>query len=230
MGQPEQHRPIVTLAALYGAGGGIVGPRVAERLGVAFLDRRILQTVAAEAGLPEKAVAEVDDEPHSRVEWLASRIGRLSTVTGEGGGSLERLDLQEREMRALIEEVVARCRSSGGVVLGRGGMMVLRSVPWALHVHLAGPREARLRQGAAMAGIDDQTAARQQKAEDRARRDYVRSAYGVDGEDASLYHLVLDSTALSLDVCVDVVVEAATARVRDPRRGPDQISSRARPT
>jgi hypothetical protein len=31
---------------------------------------------------------------------------------------------------------------SGGVALGRGGMVVLRDVPWALHVHLGGPPEA----------------------------------------------------------------------------------------
>lgn len=29
-----QHPPVVTLASLYGAGGSVVGPRVAERLGV----------------------------------------------------------------------------------------------------------------------------------------------------------------------------------------------------
>ena len=36
---PGPARPVVTLAAFYGAGGTVVGPRVAERLGVAFLDR-----------------------------------------------------------------------------------------------------------------------------------------------------------------------------------------------
>jgi len=220
MGDPRPHPPIVTLAALYGAGGGVVGPRVAERLSVPFLDREILQAVASETGLPEEAVATVDDGPRTRIDRLATSLSRLSTVTGEGGGSFERLDLQERELRGHIEEVMARSRVSGGVVLGRGGMMVLRSVPWALHVHLRGPAEARMRQGAAVLGVDDQTAARQQKAEDRARRDYVRRVYGVDGDDPSLYHLVLDSTVLSLDVCADILVEAATARVHDPERTP----------
>jgi hypothetical protein len=221
MGTSDPRRPLVTLADRYGTGGDVVGPRVAERLGVAFLDHRIPQTVAAEAGVPEEAVAGVDDEPRRRIDRLAARMGRLSTVTGEGGGSLERLDLRERDLRGRIEEVVARCRSSGGVVLGRGGMMLLRSVPWALHVHLRGPREARIRQGAAMAGIDERSAERRLKAVDKARRDYVRNVYGVDGEDPSLYHLVLDSTALSLEVCVDVVVELAQARIRDPRGNPD---------
>jgi hypothetical protein len=220
MGGPVQHRPIVTLAALYGLGGSIVGSRVAERLGVPFLDRGVAQAVASRTGLPEEVVAEVDDEPRAGSGRLASSLCRLSLVTGETGGSVERLDLQERTIRGHIEEFVAGCRMTGGVVLGRGGMVVLRSVPWALHVSLRGSREARVQQAAAMFGIDSETAARRQRAEDRVRREYVRRAYGVDGDDSSLYHLVLDSTVLSLDVCVDIVVEAATARVRDPDRSP----------
>jgi hypothetical protein len=32
MGEPQQHRPIVTLTALYGSGGRVEGPKAAERL------------------------------------------------------------------------------------------------------------------------------------------------------------------------------------------------------
>ena len=58
-----QHPPVVTLASLYGAGGSVVGPRVAERLGVPFLDRAIPDAVAKQTGLPEHAVADVDEQP-----------------------------------------------------------------------------------------------------------------------------------------------------------------------
>lgn len=217
MGEPRHHRPVVTLAALYGAGGSVVGPRVAERLGVEFVDRGVPQAVASETGLSERAVAQLDQEPSSRLGRFAASMGRLSTVTGEGGGAMERLDLQESAVRRHIEEVLARSRETGGVVLGRGGMVVLRSVPWALHVHLRGPQGERVRQAASVLGIDVEIAAERQKPADHARVDYVSRVYGVDGEDPSLYHLVLDSTAVSLDVCVDIIVTAAKARIDDPR-------------
>jgi cytidylate kinase len=69
-------------------------------------------------------------------------------------------------------------------------------------------------------GIDREIAERRQKVEDRTRTGYVRRAYGVDGEDPSLYHLMLDSTALDLDTCVDLIVTAAQARTRHPRPSP----------
>ncbi|MFC7530029.1 AAA family ATPase [Actinoplanes sp. GCM10030250] len=209
----DRRRPVVTLAALYGAGASIVGPRVAEELGVPFLDRAIPDAVARRTGLPPDAVADVDDQPRSAMARLVSSLGRGTTVSDGTAGSVEHLDLQERTVRAHIEEFLARSSVSGGVAVGRGGMVVLRSVPWALHVHLGGPREARLRQRMALEGIDRDTAARRQRAEDRTRRRYVGRAYGVDGDDPGLYHLMIDSTAIDLDTCVDLIVAASRARV-----------------
>lgn len=213
MVEASRRHPVVTLAALYGAGGSVVGPRVAERLGVQFVARGVPRAVAEASGLPEQAVEQVDDEPQKRLSRITSSLGRLTTVTGEGGGAIERLDTQEGAIRAYIEEVLARTRNTGGVVLGRGGMVVLQSVPWALHVLLRGPREARVRQATVVLGIDEASSARRQGPADHARIGYVSRVYGVDGLDPSLYHLVLDSTALSLDTCVDLIVLAATARV-----------------
>jgi hypothetical protein len=204
---------VVTLAALYGAGGSVVGPRVAERLGVPLLDRGIPDAVAQQAGLPPEAVAGVDDQPRNAMERLVASLGRSANSSGGTAGSIEHLDLQERAVRAHIEEFLARSSVSGGVAVGRGGMVVLRSVPWALHVHLGGPREGRLRQRMALEGIDRGTAEQRQRAEDRARRRYVRHAYGVDGDDPNLYHLMIDSTAIGLDTCVDLIVAASHARV-----------------
>jgi hypothetical protein len=214
------HPPVVTLAALYGAGGSVIGPCVAERLGVAFLDREIPDGAASRAGVSEEALAEIDDEPGSSVGRLVATLGRATTTSGGSSGGVERLDLQERRLRAYIEQFLAEAAVTGGVAMGRGGMVVLRSVPWALHVHLGGPREARVQQRMTLEGSDRETADRRQRAEDRIRIAYVRRAYGIDGSDPSHYHLMLDSTALALDTCVDLIVAAAHARARDPRPSP----------
>jgi hypothetical protein len=208
---------VVTIAALYGAGGSVIGPRVADRLGVPLLDRQIPEAVAKRTGVSAAAVADVDQEPRSRLEKVTATLGRTSTIAGGTGGSVERLDLQERRLRGYIEEFLARARVSGGVAIGRGGMVVLRFVPWALHVLLTGPREARIEQRMALEGLDRETAERRQRIEDRTRINYVRRAYGIDGLDPRQYHLLLDSTALDLDTCVDLIVAGSLGRVRNPR-------------
>ena len=220
-GSSDDHPPVVTLAALYGAGGGAIGPRVADRLGVPYLARVVGGNDAAPRwGRGDEGAGPLDDEPRTPLERVTAGLGRLSTLTGGVGGSMERLDAREGEVRSRVEELLAEASRSGGVVLGRGGMVVLRSVPWALHVHLGGPPELRIARRMEHDGIDRATAEADQQAEDRARISYVRRVYGADGEDPGWYHLMLDSTALDDDTCVELIVAAAAARVRDPRPSP----------
>ena len=210
-GELAPHRPVVTVAALYGAGGSVVGPRVAERLGVEFLDRAIPASVARRMGLPEGAVASYDQEPRSGMSRLVGSLSRVRDLTGDV--SADRPDLAEDSIRSEIEEFLARASASGGVVLGRGGAVVLGSVPGALHVLLTGTRQARVEQAMRIEGVDRKTAERRLEANDRARIEYVRSAYGVDGTDPSLYHLMLDTSAFDLDTCVNLIVAASQARM-----------------
>lgn len=203
----------MTLAALYGAGGSVIGPRVADRLGVPFLDRAISSSVAARAGIPETALAEAEEEPRSRWDRVADALGRASPPSG-ASGQVERLDLEERRLRGEIERFLADASRTGGVVLGRGGAVVLASVPGALHVYLGGARDGRIERVMALNGIDRAAAARRVKSNDQARRDYVRSTYGIEGDNPTLYHLMIDAIALGVDVCVDLIVAASESLAR----------------
>ncbi len=204
---------MVTLAALHGVGGSVIGPRVAERLGVPFLDRAIPSAVAKRAGLSEPAVTEADDEPRTRWSEVFDALGRASPPTG-ASGQPEGLDLEQRRLHAEIERFLADASRSGGVVLGRGGAVVLASVPGTLHVYLGGNRERRIERVMDLDQIDREAAARQVKANDRARREYVRSVYGIEGDNPTLYHLMIDAISLGVDVCVDLIVAASESYAR----------------
>lgn len=192
---------------------------MAEHLGVRFLDRAIPRRVAERAGVTQSAVAEVDDEPGSRLGRLLNLVGRASPATG-ASAQVEQLDLEERRLRSEIEDFLADAGRAGGVVLGRGGAVVLASVPWALHVHLGGARKGRIERIIELEEVDRETAAQRVKAHDRARREYVRSAYGVHGDNPSLYHLMIDAVALGVDVCVELIVTAARGHAgQEPTSG-----------
>jgi cytidylate kinase-like protein len=115
-GRPDEAtRAVVTIAALYGAGGSVIGPRVAERLGVAFLDRAIPASVAERVGLTEQAVSVVDEGPRSGLERLKSSVARVANATTASGEPVERVEVEERRLRAEIEAFLARAHRSGGV-------------------------------------------------------------------------------------------------------------------
>jgi cytidylate kinase len=212
---PHMPPPVVTLAAPYGAGGSVVGPRVAERLGVPFLDRGILAAVAEQMHLTEAAAAgydpDVPRQPRSRVRRI---LDGLSHAVTADGSPVSGPAPDEARYRAETEQFLAGAAATGGVVLGRAGAVVLRARPGVLHVRLDGPPEARARQGARVYRIDVETAAKRLAASDRARMAYIWRNYGVDPDDPQLYHVRLDSTVLDLDTCVELIVAAARGRAR----------------
>jgi hypothetical protein len=97
----------VTIAALYGVGGSVIGTRVAERLEVPLLDRLIPEEAARRTGVSEDAVADGDEEPRSRVDRLFSVVARATTVTSSQTSTPADLDHQERRLRGAIEEALA---------------------------------------------------------------------------------------------------------------------------
>jgi cytidylate kinase len=89
---------------------------------------------------------------------------------------------------------------------------VLRGRPDALHVRLDGPPSRRLAAAIARSGKPEVEVRRLMETNDRTREAYVRHFYRTDPALCRHYHLVLDSTVLSLDTVVDLVVAAARAR------------------
>ena len=81
-----------------------------------------------------------------------------------------------------------------------------------LRVRLDGPPERRLAQAMAIGASDEETAKETLEKLDRAHADYLRQFYGADIDDCTLYHLVIDSTAVALEVCVELIAQAAEAR------------------
>ena len=202
---------VVTISAAYGAGGAEVGPAVAERLGLPFHDRAITAQVATRLGVPV-AEAEANDETVVRGVWRL--VASLGTMPDPVGGVLPTSALpDERAYRQQTERVLAEvAEGTGGVVLGRAAALVLGHRADTLHVRLDGPPERRLESAVARSGRPWEEVRREMAVMDRARESYVRHFYRSDPRSAKHYHLVVDSTALSLGTVVDLVVTAALGR------------------
>jgi cytidylate kinase len=203
---------IVTVSAAYGAGGAAVGPQLAERLGVPFLDRAIPAAVAARLAMPLEE-AQVRDES---IGGLLSRMAlRLAPMGQAFGASTPQDAVDEETFRRTTEAIIREHAATGEVVvLGRAGAIVLRDDPRALHVRLDAPRERRIEQAIRLTGEDRGDVERRLDETDRAREAYVRHFYRADARDPALYHLTIDSTAVPLEAVVDLIVLAAASRTR----------------
>jgi hypothetical protein len=200
----------VTVAATYGAGGSIIAPAVAQRLGLPFIERVIPPEVAERIREPLDSALAADEDPSSAVGRLLDKVLASSGLfvgvnpPPEELGALPEIGKSEAQIRQIADD-------RGAVILGRAGVFVLQGCPHVLHVRLDGPVQARRRAAMAHYGLDYESASRMQLHTDRARRAYIEHFYPRAGawEAACHYHLVLDSTAIGHDACTDIIVGAA---------------------
>jgi hypothetical protein len=196
---------VVTLSASYGAGGSRIGPALAERLGVDFLDRAIPAQVAARLSVSLDAALAHD-------EALGDAIGRFVSsfaMLPELAAAMAQAGVPNGEdYRVHTETIIREHAAHGAVVLGRAGALVLREHPDALHVRLDGPADRRVERMMREQALERSEAERLRKEADRAREAYVRHFYGADARDPALYHMVIDSTRLPVGAVVEAIASA----------------------
>lgn len=206
--------PSVTISASYGARGERIAQAVAAQLGLVFLDRAIPLAVARQLHLAAESVETHDERAPSRWDQFFSAfdgVGSGSTVVGIAPVTYESPETFRSATESILRKVAD---SSGAVILGRAGMVVLGDRDDVLRVRLDGPVASRVEQAVAD-GADEATARETQKDVDAARERYANFFYKVHQHDVHLYHLIIDSTALPVDTCVAIIARAAQARTGD---------------
>jgi hypothetical protein len=201
---------LIALSAAYGAAGSQIGPSLAQRLGVPFIDRGIALAVAERLDISvDDALAHEEPSSKSLLERVLS--GFLGADPGAPAPLPSDAVTPEDFHRASQAALLSQAATGRGVILGRGAVAGLRADPRVLRVRLTGPVERRVEHAMRVRDLDRETAARTVRALDRAHADYLRQFYDVDILDPGLYHLMLDATAFSADVCVDIIVTAVEA-------------------
>jgi hypothetical protein len=198
------------VSASYGAGGSVIAPALASRLGLPFLQR----VTTSEGHVAEPGPC---DEQLSAEEVRATPVHRLlahftQAMPAGPTQSPPSTHHQDDHLRGHGEAGIHRLLADGGgaVILGRAAAVVLGK-DRGFHVRLDGPAERRIVQGAVVEDISEEKARERLRAADKARTAYVRRLYRTDPADASLYHLVIDSTAMPLDAVIELIVTAARA-------------------
>jgi cytidylate kinase len=199
---------VVTISASYAAGGSEIGPRVATRLGVPFIDRAIPVAVAHELGITEEEAEAVAQDAPSRF-WAI--LAGMSIMPGYMGmdSSADQI-VNERQLIEKTEAQIRKVADAGNcVILGRAAAIVLADRPDALHVRLDGSISGRIEAAMHQHGIDRDTATAAQKENDKLRSGYVEHFYRRNSADVGAYHVVIDSVRLGWDRTENLIVDAA---------------------
>lgn len=201
---------LVALSAAYGAAGSQIGPALARRLGVPFIDRGIALAVAERLDVSvDEALAQEEPSNKSLLERLLS--GFLGADPGAPAPLPSDAVTPQDFHHASQEALLAQAATGRGVILGRGAVAGLRNDAGVLRVRLTGPVDRRIEHAMRVRGVDRDTAERTLRALDRTHADYLRQFYDVDILDPGVYHLMLDATSFDADVCVEIIATAVAA-------------------
>ncbi|GAA1483740.1 cytidylate kinase family protein [Brachybacterium fresconis] len=202
-------RPVVTINEQYGAGASSVGARVAEQLGVAFAGTRFSSEDLERASSSRPRVLE-DSRTGRSLRWL--HTFSWPTVEVDVAAESGEAQITSQMVRQNVGEVMKLVKDSGGVVVGRDATMILGDVQGAIHVRMEGEVEDRVARATVDYELTPEVAAQRQVREDRMRPRMSGRLMGWDPAEPTRYHLIIDTSRMSLDEAVEEIVAAVEAQ------------------
>lgn len=196
--QPLQN-PMITVSRQYGAYGGEMGSIVARDLQIDFHAQELVQQVAARADVRKQVVEALDERTQSKIMLWIDRLIQLRRF--------EATDY----MRALSETILAIARHRSGVIVGRGGHLIL-DARRTLRVRVFAPLERRIEYVAQREGMSQIEARVKIARVDDERKHFFQSHFSVDIEDPLGYDLLLNTGTISLESAAQIVAEAFRQR------------------
>ncbi len=217
--------PVITISNQFGAGGPEAGKELAQRLGIDYLDKEVIHRVALEINVPDEEVAEFEAEHHSKFRSFFSTIFDLDALKKKAKVREEELAQSQYDDRDQIpfhyhvdgwidseiyKQMIVKVMSAlgqrrGVVVVGRGGQCVLRDNPRTLHVRFVADFEDRAAWTAKRRGMSLEAARDFVHKVDNRSQDYLRFYFDTDPDQPALYSVVLNTSRIPLERCVEIV-------------------------
>lgn len=190
---------IITISREFGSGGRTIGKQVAERLGIAYYDKELIEKISEGTGFSEEFIKEYGEHAPGTNIFSYSFLGRAAN-----GMSMQ--DQIWMEQRKIIKELAEK---EPCVIVGRCADFILRDRTDCLNVFIHADMDKKVERIVKLYG---ETADKPEKRlRDKDKKRSVNYHYYTDQEwgKAENYHLCLDSGAFGIEKCVDIIVDLA---------------------
>lgn len=188
---------IITIGREFGSGGRTIGREVAKKLGIPCYDQELIEKMAEESGFTPEYV-EKESENASLGSWAASALGMDGTYTAPT--NQDRLwAVQSRIIREIAEK-------ESCVIVGRCADVILEDKADLLRVFIHADFEARAKRIVEKYGETETPTEKRLRDKDKRRALYYQFYTDRKWGDIENYDIILNSSALGLERCVDIIV------------------------
>jgi len=185
--------PVITLSRDFGAGGNTIASLLAARLGVEVYDREILDEISKESKVDSELMAQLDEKV--RADKTSAWIRSIFTNNTAFPTSYR---------HHLVNVVLGIC-NTGGIIMGRGGHIIL-AARHAFRVRIVGSEERCAERIAERDGISIEEARAKIGSVNRERDDFLWKMFHRRVSDASLFDMIINTDQFqSLESVADIL-------------------------
>ena len=203
---------VITLNRELGSGGRTIGRLIAERLGVPFYDKALINALEEKYGLTTDEIERMKGRSHS---WWAD-FKRAMNIGAELNAKqysnyhidTEKLPdaLSTDEIFATEQEVLCGI-AADGVIAGRCGFYVFREHPNHLSILIQASMESRVARVASKRNITPEKARDIIEHVDKMRENYVNKYTGTSRYDTRNYDIVLRVDGKTEEELADIIMQ-----------------------
>ena len=194
-------KKIITISREFGSGGRTIGRMVAERLGIPFYDKELVDQIALESGFAPKFVEEHGE--HSPGSSLFSYAFAPQGVPGVMNG----LSTADFLWNIQCSVILQLAEQGPCVFVGRNADYILKDRQDALHAYVFADVAYRAERIVRRYGESDKSPEQRLQEKDKRRRVNYQHYTGRTWGQSQNYHLSLDTGVLGIDQCADIVCQ-----------------------
>jgi cytidylate kinase len=208
----KEKKFVITINRELGSGGRTVGRKLAEKLGVPYYDKLLIQSLQEKYNL---TVDEIEKEKGNKHPWLTylknafvsinqnkDELWYYQMVNGEQGDMVTSEDMFKVEQQIL--KSVAEEQSC--IIAGRSGFHIFANHPNHLSIMIQASMENRIERVMKKQGLSREQAEKAIKHVDKMRENYVNKYTGKSRYDTRNYNLVINMDGKTEDEAVNLIL------------------------
>jgi len=198
-------KSIITISRQFGSGGRTVGHLVAEKLGIPFYDKELVEHIALESGFAPKYVEEHGE--HSPGKSFFSYAFAPQGVPGVMNG----LSTADFLWNIQCSTILQLAEKGPCVIVGRNADYILKDREDSLHIYVHADMDFRAERIVRLYGESEKSPLTRLQEKDKRRKVNYQHYTGRTWGDATNYDLCINTGTVGVEEAADMIVALVNA-------------------
>ena len=199
-------KKIITVSRQFGSAGHSIGKKVAEQLGVPYYDKELIKQVAEKTGFAPEYIENIGEYAPSKSIFAYALSFPSAHAASPGMNGMSASDFLWVMQRQVILDLAEK---GPCVIVGRCADYILRDREDCLHTFIHASKAFRAERIVRVYGESEKSPEARLNDKDSRRAVNYKHFTGRDWGRCENYHLALDSGALGIDTCVELICRMA---------------------